>query len=156
MSYVLESNAVASAGGSVAPSSLEGGRASVGPRPSWLGSAGVQLPGAIVAAVAPQFYYSWDPYTSTSLLGMLDAYAGSVASVVLGYYVLKRVTNFPTTHESAAVLPIFSGSFVAVLGLLAFLGWRFDYWPMFVGYVLSVGWLTHSATVLDVGLDWVG
>ena len=142
MSYVLESNAVASAGGSVAPSSLEGGRASVGPQPSWLGSAGVQLPGAIVAAVAPQFYYSWDPYTSTSLLGMLDAYAGSVASVVLGYYVLKRVTNFPTTHESAAVLPIFSGSFVAVLGLLAFLGWRFDYWPMFVGYVLSVGWLT--------------
>ena len=22
--------------------------------------------------------------------------------------------------------------------------------------LLSVGWLTHSATVLDVGLDWVG
>ncbi len=142
MSYVLESNAVASAGGSVAPSRFEGGRAGVGSRPSWLASAGVQLPGAIFAAVAPQFYYSWDPYTSTSLLGMLDAYAGSVASVLLGYYVLKRVTNFPTTHEAAAVLPIFTGSFVAVLGLLAFLGWRFDYWPMLVGYVLSVSWLT--------------
>ena len=48
---------------------------------------------------------------------MLDAYAGSVVSVSLGYYVLKRVTNFPTTHEAAAVFPIFSGSFALVLGL---------------------------------------
>jgi lipopolysaccharide/colanic/teichoic acid biosynthesis glycosyltransferase len=142
LSYVLESNAVVSEAPLVAPSGLEGGSAGVGPRSPWLGSMGVQLPGAVAAAVAPQFYYSWDPYTSNSLLGMLDAYSGSVASVVLGYYVLKRVTNFPTTHEAAAVLPTFTGSFVLVLALLGFLGWRFDYWPMFVGYVLSVTFLT--------------
>ena len=99
---------------------------------------GLQLPGALVAAVGPLFYYTWDPYASTSLLGMLDAYAGSVASVTLGYYVLKRVTNFPTTHEAAAVLPIFTGSFALVLGVLALLGWRFDPAPMFVGFALSV------------------
>ena len=142
MSYVLESNVVAAEVSSVASSGFAGDRASVGPRPSWLGSMGVQLPGAIVAAVAPQLYYSWDPYASNSLLGMLDAYSGSVASVVLGYYVLKRVTNFPTTHEAAAVPPIFTGCFVLVLGLLTFLGWRFDYWPMFLGYLLSVTWLS--------------
>ena len=48
---------------------------------------------------------------------MLDAYAGSLASVTLGYYVLKRVTNFPTSHAAAAVLPIFAGSFALVLGV---------------------------------------
>src|SRR5947209_10223493 len=136
LSYVLESNAVAAEQALVADAVVRVG--GVGPRPSWLGSMGVQLPGALIAAVAPFFYYTWDPYTSTSLLGMLDAYSGSVASVALGYYVLRRITSFPTTHEAAAVLPIFTGSFLCVLGLLAFLGWRFDYWPMFVGFALSV------------------
>ena len=40
------------------------------------------------------------------------------------------------------MLPIFAGSFALVLGVLASLGWRFDPAPMFVGFALSVAWLT--------------
>ncbi len=141
MSYVIESNVIAPEGSAVARPDF-GGVAPAGPSPHFLDRVGVQLPGALAAAVGPLFYYTWDPYVSTSLLGMLDAYAGSLISVTLAYYVLKRVTNFPTTHEAAAVLPIFIGSFALVLGLLASLGWRFDPAPMFVGFTLSVAWLT--------------
>src|SRR6185312_3727527 len=66
-----------------------------GPRSFLLDRGGLQFAGALVTAAGPLFYYTWDPYASTSLLGMLDAYAGSVASVALGFYVLKRVTAFP-------------------------------------------------------------
>jgi lipopolysaccharide/colanic/teichoic acid biosynthesis glycosyltransferase len=110
---------------------------------------GVQLPGALIAAVAPLFYYTWDPYALTSLLGMLDAYSGSLASTALGYYVLKRVTAFPTTHAAAAAAPIFAGSFVLVLGVLAFLGWRFDPEPVFIGFLLSVAWMTGVLYVAE-------
>lgn len=142
MSYVIESNVVAPEGSAVARPGLVGGFANAGSRPPLFARVGLQLPGALAAAVGPLFYYSWDPYASTSLLGMLDAYAGSVVSVLLGYYILKRVTSFPTSHEAAAVFPIFSGSFALVLGLLALFGWRFDPFPMFVGYALAVVWLT--------------
>jgi lipopolysaccharide/colanic/teichoic acid biosynthesis glycosyltransferase len=142
VSYVIESNVVAPEGSAVARPGLGGGFTNAGSRPSLLASVGLQLAVAVAAAVGPLFYYSWDPYASTSLLGMLDAYAGSVASVLLGYYILKRVTSFPTSHEAAAVFPIFTGSFALVLGLLAVFGWRFDPFPMFVGYALVVVWLT--------------
>jgi lipopolysaccharide/colanic/teichoic acid biosynthesis glycosyltransferase len=142
VSYVIESNVVAPGGSAAAKPEFGGGLAKFGPRQPLLARAGVQLPGALIAAVGPLFYYTWDPYASTSLLGMLDAYAGSVVSVSLGYYVLRRVSSFPTTHEAAAVFPIFSGSFALVLGLLALFGWRFDPAPMFVGYALAVTWLT--------------
>ena len=141
MSYVIESNALAPEGSAVARPEFDG-VAPAGPKPHFLDRVGVQLPGALGAAVGPLFYYTWDPYVSTSLLGMLDAYAGSLVSVMLGYYVLKRVTKFPTSHEAAAVLPIFAGSFALVLGILASLGWQFDPAPMFVGFTLSVTWLT--------------
>ena len=142
MSYVIESNVVAPETSAVARPGLGGGFANAGSRPPLLARAGLQLPGALAAAVGPLFYYTWDPYASTSLLGMLDAYAGSVVSVLLGYYILKRVTSFPTSHEAAAVFPIFSGSFALVLGLLALFGWSFDPAPMFLGYALAVVWLT--------------
>jgi lipopolysaccharide/colanic/teichoic acid biosynthesis glycosyltransferase len=141
VSYVIESQAVAPEEPVVARPEPDGG-ATAGPQTRLLSSAGLQLLGALICAIAPLSYYTWDPYASTSLLGMLDAYAGSVVSVTLGYYVLRRVTNFPTTHEAAAVFPIFTGCFALVLGLLAFLGWRFDPAPMFIGYALSVAWLT--------------
>jgi lipopolysaccharide/colanic/teichoic acid biosynthesis glycosyltransferase len=140
LSLVVESDALASPGlpGTSPPAQSDG---KVGPRQPLLDRMGVQLPGALIAAVAPLFYYTWDPYASTSLLGMLDAYAGSLGSVTLGYYVLKRVTRFPTTHGAAATLPIFAGSFALVLGVLASLGWRFDPEPVAIGFALSAVWL---------------
>ena len=103
---------------------------------------GLQLPVALAAAVGPLFYYTWDPYASTSLLGMLDAYAGSLLSVLLGFYVLKRVTSFPTSHAAAGVLPIFAVAFALVLGALALVGWRFDWAPVSIGFGLSALWMT--------------
>ena len=144
MSYAIESNVVAADGPAVAPPDF-GGLLSpprVGPKQRLLDSYGLQLSGALVTAIAPLFYYTWDPYASTSLLGMLDAYAGSLVSVVLGYYVLKRITRYPTTHEAGAVLPVFAGSFALVLGVLAFVGWRFDPAPVSIGFALSMVWLT--------------
>src|SRR5205085_851758 len=32
--------------------------------------------------------------------------------------------------------------FSMVLGALALFGWRFGWWPMFIGFALSVVWLT--------------
>ncbi len=148
MSYVIESNPLAPEG----PASSGPGVGVIekaGPRHFLLDRAGLQLPAAVIAAAAPLFYYTWDPYASTSLLGMLDAYAGSLASVTLGYYVLKRVTSFPTSHAPAAVLPIFAGSFALVLGMLASLGWRFDAEPVSIGFALSVAWLTGVLYVAE-------
>src|SRR6185437_10930429 len=126
VSYVIESDPLAqqgpvSSGLGVASSGLgvagfgsgvgsgpgASGLPKAGPRSFLLDRGGLQFAGALVTAAGPLFYYTWDPYASTSLLGMLDAYAGSVASVALGFYVLKRVTAFPTSHAPAAVLPIF-------------------------------------------------
>ncbi len=143
MSYVVESNSLA-ADSAIAPPQPRDEKVSVsniGPRQPVLDRVGLQLLGALVAAVGPLFYYTWDPYASTSILGMLDAYAGSLASVTLGYYVLKRVTSFPTSHAAAAVVPIFTGSFALVLGVLALFGWRFDHEPVSLGFVLSILWL---------------
>src|ERR1700712_5210230 len=140
VTYAIEPDAAAPEAPTLPRSGFTSGAS--GPRLPLIDRAGLQLPGAIVAAIAPLFYYTWDPYASTSLLGMLDAYSGSLLSVTLGYYVVKQVTNFPTTHAAASVLPIFAGSFALVLGALAFLGWRFDYAPMFIGFLLSVAWLT--------------
>lgn len=140
MTYAIEPNAIAPEAPVFARPEFN--RGGTGPRLPLLDRAGLQLPGALIAAVAPLFYYTWDPYASASLFGMLDAYSGSVVSVTLGYYVVKQITNFPTTHAAAAVLPIFTGCFALVLGALASLGWRFDWWPMFIGFALSVLWLT--------------
>ena len=148
MSYVIELNPLAPKGPAGSGPGVEG-VTKAGPRHFLLDRAGLQLPGALIAAAGPLFYYTWDPYASTSLLGMLDAYAGSVASVALGYYVLKRVTVFPTSHAPAAVLPIFAGSFALVLGLLTSLGWRFDAEPVFIGFVLAVVWLTAVLFVAE-------
>ncbi len=141
MSYVLETGPLA-AGEPAGEQPSVGASVRAAPRLPLLDRAGLQLPGALIAAVGPLFYYTWDPYALTSVLGMLDAYSGSLASTALGYYVLKRVTAFPTTHASAAVLPIFAGCFALVLGLLAAFGWTFDPTPMFIGFLLSVVWLT--------------
>ena len=140
MTYAIEPNVIAPETPTL--SRPDFGRGAPGPRLPLLDRVGVQLPGALIAAVAPLFYYTWDPYASTSLLGMLDAYSGSLVSVTLGYYVVTQVTKFPTTHAAASVLPIFTGCFALVLGALAFLGWRFDWAPMFIGFALSVAWLT--------------
>jgi len=140
VTYAIEPNAIAPEGPALARPEYRSGGA--GPRLPLLDRAGLQLPGALITAVAPLFYYTWDPYASTSLLGMLDAYSGSLLSVTLGFYVVKRVTNFPTTHAAASVLPIFAGCFALVLGILGSLGWRFDYAPMLIGFALSVAWLT--------------
>jgi lipopolysaccharide/colanic/teichoic acid biosynthesis glycosyltransferase len=140
VTYAIEPDAIASETPAFARPDFTGG--APGPRLPLLDRAGLQLPGALIAAIAPLFYYTWDPYASASLFGMLDAYSGSLISVTLGFYVVKRVTNFPTTHEAAAVLPIFAGCFALVLGVLAILGWRFDWWPMSIGFALSVIWLT--------------
>lgn len=152
MSYVVESSPLAqqepaSSGPRSGPRGE--GVAKAGPRHFLLDRVGLQFVGAFIAATGPLFYYTWDPYASTSLLGMLDAYAGSVASVALGYYVLKRVTAFPTSHAPAAVLPIFAGSFALVLGLLTWFGWRFDAEPVFIGFALSVVWLTAVLFVAE-------
>ncbi len=148
MSYVVESD-LAVADRALEATFTKPDVSKIGPRQPLLDRVGLQLPGALIAAVAPLFYYTWDPYASTSLLGMLDAYAGSLVSVTLGYYVLKRVTSFPTSHAAAAVPLIFAGSFAAVLGVLAFLGWRFDQQPVFVGFALSVAWLSGVMLVAD-------
>ena len=140
MTYAIEPNAIAPEAPALPRPDF--GAGNTGPRLPLLDRAGVQLPGALAAAVAPLFYYTWDPYAKTSLLGMLDAYAGSVLSVALGYYVLKRVTSFPTSHAAAGVLPIFAASFALVLGALALGGWRFDWAPMSIGFALSVAWMT--------------
>ncbi len=140
MSYAIEPDAIAAQAPVRARHDFSGG--APGPRLPLLDRVGLQLPGALIAAIAPLFYYTWDPYASSSLFGMLDAYSGSLISVCAGYYVVKQVTNFPTTHAAASVLPIFAGCFAIVLGALAFLGWRFDWWPMFIGFALSVMWLT--------------
>ncbi len=148
MSYVVESSPLSSVG-ALEATSPQPSLSNLGPRQPLLDRVGLQFAGALVAAVGPLFYYTWDPYASTSILGMLDAYAGSLASVSLGYYMLKRVTNFPTSHAAAGVLPIFAGSFALVLGVLAFLGWRFDPEPVFIGFALSVAWLTGVLFVAE-------
>ena len=141
MSLVIEANAAGS--DEIAPLRPErGGYVEARPHLPLLDRVGVQLPGALALAVGPLFYYTWDPYASRSLLGMLDAYAGSVLSVLLGFYVLKRVTAFPTSHAAAAVLPIFALAFALVLGALALVGWRFDWAPVSIGFALSALWMT--------------
>jgi lipopolysaccharide/colanic/teichoic acid biosynthesis glycosyltransferase len=141
LSLAIEAKGVSAEG--IAPRRPErDGYVEARPHLPLLDRVGVQLPGAVAAAVGPLFYYTWDPYASRSLLGMLDAYAGSVLSVGLGFYVLKRVTSFPTSHAAAAVLPIFAGAFSLVLGALALVGWRFDWAPVSIGFALSVLWMT--------------
>jgi lipopolysaccharide/colanic/teichoic acid biosynthesis glycosyltransferase len=141
LSLVIEANV--SGPEDVAPPRLErSGVTRSRPHLPLLDRVGLQLPVAILAAVGPLFYYTWDPYARTSLLGMLDAYAGSVLSVALGFYVLKRVTAFPTSHAAAGVLPIFALAFALVLGVLTLFGWRFDWAPVSIGFAVSVIWMT--------------
>jgi len=141
LSLVIDANVAAPEG--IAPLRPErGGLPQATPHLPLLDRVGLQLPVAIICAVGPLFYYTWDPYAKTSLLSMLDAYAGSVLSVALGFYVLKRVTSFPTSHAAAGVPPIFAGAFALVLGALALFGWRFDWEPVSIGFVLCVIWMT--------------
>lgn len=114
----------------------------IGPKLPLLDRFAVQMGGTLLAAVGPLFYYTFDPFAQTSLAGIINAYAGSLLSAGLGYFVFKRVTAFPTAHAALAVLPIFMLCFALVLGCLALVGWRFDVAPMVTGFALSVVWLS--------------
>jgi lipopolysaccharide/colanic/teichoic acid biosynthesis glycosyltransferase len=81
---------------------------------------------------------SWEGTAASTL----NTAIGIFAAIALGYYALRKISNFPTMREVGSVLPVFTVSYLAVMAVF-FLG-RFEYsrFPFVAGYALTIAWFT--------------
>lgn len=101
-----------------------------------------QLPvGLLIGGLAPFLITSgtsWEVASSSTF----NTSVGLLASIVAGYYALRKISNFPTMREVGSVLPVFTASFAAVMALASLAGFEYSRAPFVLGYVLTVAWFT--------------
>lgn len=120
-----------------------------GPRPALISRMRFQLPGALFAAIVPPLLYAWN--TSDSLPDLFNTVAATFCAVALGYWVLRHITNFPTSHEVAAVPPVFTGAFGLVFAGFYLARLEFSAPSLLSGYGLSMVWLVVVMTIARRG-----
>ena len=99
-----------------------------------------QLPGAVLLAVGAPLLAQWDALWTSALPSVINTAVGVLLAILVGYYALRRITNFPTIQEVSSVLPVFTVSFLVTIAGFFFA--RLDYGRLqfLSGYVLALAW----------------
>ena len=111
-----------------------------GPRPALTTRMRFQLAGAVLLGVVLPFCLEWnDPWTN-SLNSAANTAIGVFLAIVCGFYVLRRITSFPTHQEVGSVIPVFTTAFAAVIAFVSFSRLDYNRLQLFAGFVLTIGW----------------
>lgn len=100
-----------------------------------------QLLGAVLWAVCVPFAVRTDFPVMHAAPGSAEYTAmASFAAVLVGAYVLRKMTAFPGTHRSFYVLPTFAVVYGVLFALFLFLRLDYSRFLMLAGFVMSVAW----------------
>lgn len=104
-----------------------------------------QLIGAVlIAVIAPALLRTGLTWGSGS---MPNTAAGTFAAMLLGAYVLKRVTDFPGTRVEYYVLPVFLITYAALITSFFFLRLDYSRLQFLMSFVFVVGWFGFVGAV---------
>lgn len=79
---------------------------------------------------------------NTSQANAIDTFLGTLVAIVTGFYALRRISSFPAIKEVGSVIPVFTMSFLAVIGWFFFVRLEYSRFQFVSAYLLALVWFT--------------
>ena len=98
------------------------------------------LLGAVFLAIGQHLLATWAIGSDDPPERVLNTSLGLFLAILSGYYVLKRISEFPSIQAVGAMLTIFSVSFLIVVCCLLLAGIEHQPLSLFTGYIVTVIW----------------
>ena len=102
------------------------------------------LLGAVFLAIGQHLVATWAIASDDPPERVLNTSVGLFLAILSGYYVLKRISEFPSIQAVGAMLVIFSASFLIVVCGLLLAGIEHRPLSLFTGYIVTVIWFAAA------------
>ena len=102
------------------------------------------LLGAVCLAIGQHLVATWVIASDDPPEGVFNTSLGLFLAILSGYYVLKRIAEFPSIQAVGAVLTIFTASFLMVVCGLLLAGIEHRPLSLFTGYIVTVIWFAAA------------
>jgi lipopolysaccharide/colanic/teichoic acid biosynthesis glycosyltransferase len=117
------------------------------PRPGVIVGVRHPLLGALVAAIGVPLLLAWSRSSADSPPTIINTSIGIFLAIMLGYYALKRICDFPTIQAIGSVFSVFTVSFLLVISLLLLSGLEHSQFSFLTGYVVTVAWFVIALSL---------
>ncbi|MGO9421423.1 sugar transferase [Roseiarcus sp.] len=102
------------------------------------------LLGAVFISIGLHLVATWAIASDDPPERLLNTSIGLFLAILSGYYVLKRISDFPSMQAVGAMLTIFTASFLIVVCALLLAGIEHRPLSLFTGYIVTVIWFAAA------------